>query len=88
MTFCDVKEMVGGVLAIRPDHFQAANGFSNQFYGWGGEDDDFYARLCSVSLQPQQLSSQLGRYVALRHTKQPPADNLHQRLQQADYILR
>lgn len=32
--------MVGGVLAIRMNHFYAVNGFSNEFWGWGGEDDD------------------------------------------------
>ena len=34
----------GGVVAISPEHFARVNGFSNHFYGWGGEDDDFYQR--------------------------------------------
>jgi predicted glycosyltransferase involved in capsule biosynthesis len=75
--------MVGGVLAITPEQFKTVNGFSNQFYGWGGEDDDFYSRLRSANLEPWQLSSTLGRYAALKHTKQEPADNLHLRLEQA-----
>jgi GT2 family glycosyltransferase len=78
--------MVGGVLAITPEHFQAANGFSNRFFGWGGEDDDFYARLRSANLTLGRLAGALGRYVALKHRKQPPADNLHQRLQQARHL--
>ena len=38
------KEFFGGVIAISPDHFQKTNGFSNMFWGWGSEDDDFYKR--------------------------------------------
>ncbi len=29
---------------MTPEHIEAANGFPNRFYGWGGEDDDIYAR--------------------------------------------
>ena len=34
----------GGVAALKKEHFQLVNGFSNQFFGWGGEDDDLYNR--------------------------------------------
>ena len=27
------------------DHFRLVNGFSNVFWGWGGEDDDMSNRL-------------------------------------------
>jgi hypothetical protein len=33
--------MVGGVLAITKAQYLAVNGFSNRYWGWGGEDDDF-----------------------------------------------
>lgn len=38
------KTIVGGVFAISKSHFKTINGFSNMFWGWGGEDDDFYFR--------------------------------------------
>ena len=36
--------LVGGALALRPPHMTLVNGFSNTFWGWGGEDDDMYNR--------------------------------------------
>lgn len=35
----------GGAITLRREHFIAANGFSNGYWGWGKEDDDFLFRL-------------------------------------------
>jgi hypothetical protein len=29
--------LTGGVLALRPEHYQQVNGYSNEYFGWGGE---------------------------------------------------
>jgi len=63
-------EMTGGALAISSDQFVQVHGFSNQFYGWGGEDDEFHNRLAEKHLQPIRLSPDLARYVSLKHVKQ------------------
>ena len=34
----------GGILTIKTTILKDINGFSNAYYGWGGEDDDLYAR--------------------------------------------
>jgi beta-1,4-galactosyltransferase 1 len=34
----------GGAAIVRRDHFEKINGFSNLFWGWGGEDDEISAR--------------------------------------------
>jgi len=36
--------LFGGIEAFSTEHFQLVNGFSNQFFGWGGEDDNLYDR--------------------------------------------
>ncbi len=36
---------IGGILSINRYDFEAANGFPNDFWGWGGEDDALYRRL-------------------------------------------
>ena len=63
-------EMTGGALSIRSDQFAAINGFSNQFYGWGGEDDESRRRLARRGLLPLRLAPEQARYVSLPHRKQ------------------
>ncbi|KAK3852896.1 hypothetical protein Pcinc_040530 [Petrolisthes cinctipes] len=36
------EDIFGGVSAMSVSQFQAVNGFSNKFWGWGGEDDDMH----------------------------------------------
>lgn len=43
---------IGGVAKISSNIFEASKGFSNFFYGWGGEDDDFYYRISRELRQP------------------------------------
>lgn len=47
--------LFGGAIALTREQFQRANGFSNVFYGWGGEDDDFYSRLQTRGLKVRRF---------------------------------
>lgn len=38
------NSLFGGVSSMRPEHFEKLNGFSNAYWGWGGEDDDMSNR--------------------------------------------
>jgi hypothetical protein len=37
--------LIGGVLLLTFDMYKTLNGFSNLYWGWGGEDDDLSLRL-------------------------------------------
>ncbi|CAG2167984.1 unnamed protein product [Oppiella nova] len=37
-------DLVGGVLSISKSNFILVNGYSNLYWGWGGEDDDMAYR--------------------------------------------
>ncbi|KAL3251002.1 hypothetical protein MRX96_055265 [Rhipicephalus microplus] len=54
--------LVGGVLAIKREHFLKVNGFSNLYWGWGGEDDDMAYRIKHKNLKiirPPSFGSQI-----------------------------
>ncbi|KAK3093162.1 hypothetical protein FSP39_012069, partial [Pinctada imbricata] len=38
-------ELAGGIIAFTKEQFIAVNGYSNEFFVWGGEDDDIFKRL-------------------------------------------
>ena len=38
----------GGAIALSGEQMRAINGFSNSFYGWGGEDDDALNRCAEL----------------------------------------
>jgi len=38
-------ESAGGIVSMKEEHWQKINGFSNEYFGWGGEDDELHHRL-------------------------------------------
>lgn len=56
----------GGVEAFNANHYKAVNGFSNLYWGWGGEDDDICGRVLKIGLKIQRLPLFIGRYTMNR----------------------
>ncbi|ULU06162.1 hypothetical protein L3Y34_018206 [Caenorhabditis briggsae] len=63
------KEIVGGVLAVSMADYRAVNGYSNQFWAWGGEDDDMGQRILSLNYTIERPNPETGRYSMLKHVK-------------------
>lgn len=64
------SSIFGGVTAITVPHFKQLNGFSNQFWGWGGEDDDMSRRIRYHRLQISRYKPEIARYTMLRHKQE------------------
>merc|ERR1712038_644023 len=45
------KSYVGGVLLLSNANFELLNGMSNNFWGWGREDDEFQKRIAKAALK-------------------------------------
>lgn len=63
-------DIFGGVSALTVEQFRLVNGFSNMFWGWGGEDDDMANRLRIKKLHISRYPANIARYKMMKHGKQ------------------
>ncbi len=56
----------GGVVVLSKEHYELVNGFSNQFRGYGGEDDHFRNSFIQKGIQP---ATRDGRFECFEHTR-------------------
>ncbi|XP_034477416.1 beta-1,4-N-acetylgalactosaminyltransferase bre-4 [Drosophila innubila] len=75
------RSIFGGVSAMTRQHFQAVNGFSNSFFGWGGEDDDMSNRLKHANLFISRYPINIARYIMLKHLKEKANPKRYENLQ-------
>lgn len=61
------NEYFGGVTMVSDEQFERINGFSNAFFGWGGEDDDLLLRFQAKNISVERIDPSIGRYFALAH---------------------
>ncbi|XP_058066569.1 beta-1,4-N-acetylgalactosaminyltransferase bre-4 [Anopheles bellator] len=70
----------GGVSAMTEKQFRMVNGFSNSFWGWGGEDDDMSNRLKHVGFHIARYPVNIARYTMLSHKKEKANPKRYEKL--------
>lgn len=65
---------VGGILLMSNEKFRRLNGLSNKYWGWGLEDDEFYARMRDARLN---ISRPRGLKTGTRDTFRHVHDKRH-----------
>uniref|UniRef100_A0A3B3ZUW7 Beta-1,4-galactosyltransferase n=1 Tax=Periophthalmus magnuspinnatus TaxID=409849 RepID=A0A3B3ZUW7_9GOBI len=63
------KGYFGGVTALTKDQFLQVNGFSNTYWGWGGEDDDLRIRVELQKLKIVRPPADIARYTMVFHKR-------------------
>lgn len=63
------ENIFGGVTMFNKDNFIKVNGYSNNFWGWGGEDDDMFNR---IKQGDYQIDRRKGVYKSLNHSFNGP----------------
>lgn len=61
------KSYFGGVSALTPEQYMKMNGFPNNYWGWGGEDDDIAVRVALGGMLISRPSVLHGRYKMIKH---------------------
>ena len=68
----DYPNFIGGIMLITTEHFKSVNGMSNRFWGWGLEDDEFFARLQEADLELQRPQNiETGTSNTFKHWHSP-----------------
>ncbi|XP_034038153.1 beta-1,4-galactosyltransferase 1-like [Thalassophryne amazonica] len=62
-------QIFGGVTSMNKEQFQMVNGYSNNYWGWGGEDDDLYQRFTSKGLTLSRPASNIGKCRMFKHDR-------------------
>ena len=75
--------LFGGAVSVPEKIFQAVNGFSNGFRGWGGEDDDFWLNRLSPYLNKKlaRYEYPISKYTMLHHKQAEPSNDRFEQLQ-------
>ncbi|XP_010591241.1 beta-1,4-galactosyltransferase 4 isoform X1 [Loxodonta africana] len=63
------KGYFGGVTALTREQFFKVNGFSNNYWGWGGEDDDLRLRVELHRMKIFRPAPEVGKYTMVFHNR-------------------
>ncbi|KAI1709086.1 beta-1,4-N-acetylgalactosaminyltransferase bre-4 [Ditylenchus destructor] len=60
----------GGISAMTREQYIKMNGFSNDYWGWGGEDDDISTRVNLAGFSISRYPTMIARYKMIKHSKE------------------
>uniref|UniRef100_A0A3P8UF02 Beta-1,4-galactosyltransferase n=1 Tax=Amphiprion percula TaxID=161767 RepID=A0A3P8UF02_AMPPE len=63
------ETLFGGVSSFFKNQFLKTNGFSNTYWGWGGEDDDMCKRTLFRGMSISRPDAETGRYKMIVHNR-------------------
>ncbi|XP_057707064.1 beta-1,4-galactosyltransferase 1 [Corythoichthys intestinalis] len=63
------NQYFGGVSSMSKEQYLRINGFPNNYWGWGGEDDDIFNRLASKGMSISRPSGEVGKCRMIRHER-------------------
>ncbi|KIH56322.1 N-acetyllactosaminide 3-alpha-galactosyltransferase [Ancylostoma duodenale] len=66
--------MFGTSTALTVEQFRRVNGFSNRYWGWGGEDDDMYTRVVTAGYDVDRYPENIARYTMIKHGMEPKSN--------------
>lgn len=59
----------GGACLMDERQMERVNGWSNRFYGWGGEDDDMWERIHAEGMEVRRYPGFIATYTMLDHKR-------------------
>ncbi|XP_071970055.1 beta-1,4-galactosyltransferase 1 [Engystomops pustulosus] len=68
------NQYFGGVSALNKEQFEKINGFPNNYWGWGGEDDDIYNRITAKGMSISRPDAVTGKCKMIRHERDAKND--------------
>ncbi|KAL6742828.1 hypothetical protein Aduo_015935 [Ancylostoma duodenale] len=66
--------MFGTSTALTVEQFRRVNGFSNRYWGWGGEDDDMYTRVVTAGYDVDRYPENIARFTMIKHGMEPKSN--------------
>ena len=74
------RDNVGGALAMTFEQYEQVGGYSNLFWGWGGEDNNMMARLrCCLATSCPATNCLAAKRKTTNHQTLPSNPGVHQR---------
>jgi beta-1,4-galactosyltransferase 3 len=76
------SSLFGGISALTRQQLEKINGFSNDYWGWGGEDDDLSTRVTINGYTITRYPGDIAKYKMIKHGKEKsnPVNNCRYKL--------